>query len=128
MRYFLALALLLTLVGCSSQSDTASDLTEPLKTYDLTGEIVALDDSGTVKIAKIKHQAIGDWMGAMTMEFPVLEEDQFAKLKEGEKVTGKVYVRGLTFWAGDFQEAPADAEAAPAGNATPAAGTSTAPQ
>ena len=120
MRYFLALALLLTLVGCSSQSDTASglkdDLKEPLKTYDLTGEILALDDSGTVKIAKIKHQAIGDWMGAMTMEFPVLEEDQFAKLKEGEKITGKVYVRGLTFWAGDFEEAPA--EAAP--EATPA--------
>lgn len=121
MRYLLPLALLLTLVACGSQSDTASDLKEPLKTYDLKGQIVALDDSGTVKIAKIKHEAIGDWMGAMTMEFPVLEQDQFAKLKEGEKITGKVYVRGLTFWAGDFQEAPAEDEAAPAAKSTPAA-------
>jgi hypothetical protein len=43
-------------------------------------------------------------MGAMTMDFPVLEPEQFAKLRVGQEVTGKVYVRGLTFWAGDFQE------------------------
>ena len=111
MRYCLPIILLLALAACRNQpAETAKELKdEPLRTYELKGEVLKVDASGEVKTATIRHEQIGDWMGPMTMEFPVLDAAQFAKLKEGQQVTGKVFVRGITFWAGDFQD-PAPAE------------------
>jgi hypothetical protein len=106
MRTFFVCLLLLGVAACSSTPSEVAELKdEPLRTYDLKGKVINLDNSGTVRLAKIQHEQIGDWMGAMTMDFPVLEPEQFAKLRVGQEVTGKVYVRGVTFWAGDFQEA-----------------------
>ena len=52
--------------------------TEETKKYELMGEVARLDIEN--KIATIKHQPIGDWMGAMTMDFPVKDAADFAKL------------------------------------------------
>jgi Cu/Ag efflux protein CusF len=104
----IALVLLLALAGCRSPEPANELKEEPLRTYELKGQVLKLDASGEVKTATIRHEQIGDWMGPMTMEFPILDEAQFSKLKEGQQVTGKVFVRGLTFWAGEFQDpAPA---------------------
>ena len=110
MRLCLSLVLWLVLAGCMNQpTESVGELKdEPLRTYELKGEVLKVDGSGEVKTATIRHEQIGDWMGPMTMEFPVLDAAQFAKLKEGQPVTGKVFVRGITFWAGDLQDpAPA---------------------
>lgn len=61
---YLGLALLSISIACSSTQPAPA---EPEKHYQLIGEVKALDDK--VQTATIQHQAIGDWMGAMTMEF-----------------------------------------------------------
>jgi Cu/Ag efflux protein CusF len=80
---------------------------EPIKQYALHGEVLRLDAQG--KIAAIKAGKIGDWMEAMTMEYPVKDKAEFDKLREGEKIDGTVFVQGNSYWVGEIQE-----------NATPA--------
>jgi Cu/Ag efflux protein CusF len=72
------------------------------KTYALRGTIVSLD--AQTKTATIKHEKIGDWMEAMTMEFPVRDQAGFAKLRAGENITATVHTRPDTFeyWITDI--------------------------
>lgn len=65
------------------------------KTYALKGTIVTVN--APARTAVIKHEKIGDWMEAMTMEFPVKDPAEFAKLKTGEKITATVHTRADTF-------------------------------
>ena len=77
------------------------------KVYALRGFIVSLDQQ--TRTATIKHEKIGDWMDAMTMEFPVRNPAEFAKLRAGEKITATVHTRPDTFeyWISDIHpEAP----------------------
>lgn len=67
----------------------------PEKTYALRGVIVGLNPQ--IKTATIRHEKIGDWMEAMTMEFPVKDPAEFAKLQVGQKITATVHVRPETF-------------------------------
>ena len=103
------------LAGCSSnpappQAETpaAAQAPQEPKKYELRGEVQRLDSQG--KIATIKHQAIGDWMGAMTMEFPVKDQTDFDKLKEGQRVDATVYVQGLNYWVGDVKDSSNQAQ------------------
>jgi Cu/Ag efflux protein CusF len=102
------LAGLLTLVGCSKNEPVAEApkqaKEEPLKEYALKGQVKRLDTQG--KIATIQHEQIGDWMGAMTMEFPVKDAADFAKLSEGKPVSATVYVQGLNYWVANVQDTP----------------------
>jgi Cu/Ag efflux protein CusF len=83
--------------ACSrSQPPAAEQSREPVKQYELRGEIKGLDNGG--KIAKIQHGQIGDWMPPMTMDFPVKDPAEFAKLQTGEKVRATVFVQGLQYW------------------------------
>jgi Cu/Ag efflux protein CusF len=86
--FWLGLGLLSITIACSSPK---SGPTEPEKHYQLIGEVKALDDK--VQTATIQHQAIGDWMGAMTMEFPVRSKDEFSQLRVGDKITATVNVQ-----------------------------------
>lgn len=111
MRLWIA-CLFLVLAGCqkstvSSPKEEAKD--EALHRYALHGEVLRLDSQG--KIAAIKHERIGDWMEAMTMEFPVKDQAEFDKLRAGEKINATVFVQGSSYWVGEIQE---DAGAAPA--------------
>jgi Cu/Ag efflux protein CusF len=76
-------ALTLLLAACASKP-------EPTKSYPLKGEIKALD--AAAKTATIAHEKIGDWMEAMTMEFPVKPDEEFQKLKVGDKIEATVVV------------------------------------
>lgn len=105
--YCLVVILAVSFAGCSSQpvaelKSADSKSKEPVKEYPLRGEIKKLDAEG--KIATIQHERIGDWMGAMTMDFPVKNAQEFASLKEGEKISGTVFVQGLEFWVGGIKE------------------------
>jgi Cu/Ag efflux protein CusF len=103
MKHILLCALILLLTGCAT-TPVAKD--EPLRRYELKGQVQRLDTQGKVPIATIKHEAIGDWMGAMTMDFPVKDPADLAKLKEGAPVHATVFVRGLESWVGEVKDDP----------------------
>ena len=93
-------ALLLLAAGCGqAQQD---------KRYDLRGEIVKLDPA--TQVATIKHEKIGDWMDAMTMDFPVKPKPEFDKLSPGDQITGTVVVRGMDYHVTDIKVVAKKAE------------------
>ena len=94
--------------GGSSEQTAASSkdyFNDPVKEYPLRGEVISIDRDNN--IAKIRHEAIGDWMGPMTMDFPVKDASDMDVLAEGENVNGTVYVKGIEYWIGDLSQAPA---------------------
>jgi Cu/Ag efflux protein CusF len=105
----LLIASLLLLGGCATNEPVAEKSlksTEPLKSYPLKGEITRLDVEN--KIATIKHEQIGDWMGPMTMDFPVRDAAEFGKLSEGKPVEGTVFVQGFDYWVGEVKDGSAN--------------------
>lgn len=104
----LAVLVLVTLTGCKKSEPVAETIekTAPqaLQKYGLKGEVTRLDPEN--KIATIKHEAIGDWMGPMTMDFPVKDPADFAKLAPGQPVEGSVFVQGLDYWVGEVKSPP----------------------
>lgn len=103
MRTCVAIPLLLLLAACRQPTVKEEAKDEPVKTYALHGEVLRLDTQG--KIAAIKHEKIGDWMEAMTMEFPVKDQAEFDKLKTGETINATVNVQGNSYWVSDIHEA-----------------------
>ncbi|HEV2200856.1 MAG TPA: copper-binding protein [Bryobacteraceae bacterium] len=112
---FLALAAILmtALAGCSqptaapsSSSSPSSSVAAP-KEYQVTGEVLKLDPAA--QTANLKAGKIEGWMEAMTMDFPVKDKQEFAKLKVGEKIQAKVLVQGTDFWLAGIAEAPSAA-------------------
>jgi Cu/Ag efflux protein CusF len=99
---WLLLALLSTSLACSSSKPTPTELE---KHYSMIGEVKALDNKD--QTATIQHQAIGDWMGAMTMEYPVRSKDEFAQLHVGDKITATVNVQGGDYNISDIHKQPA---------------------
>ena len=105
MRQCFAIALFVLLAACrqapvtSTAKEEAKD--EPVKQYAMHGEVLGLDSQG--KIAAIKAGKIGDWMEAMTMEYPVKEQPEFDKLHVGDKIDATVYVQGNSYWIGGVQ-------------------------
>jgi len=104
MRTCAAITLLLLLAGCQRSTLTAvkeEAKDEPIKQYAMHGEVLRLD--APAKIAAIKAGKIGDWMEAMTMEYPVKEQPEFDKLHIGDKIDATVYVQGNSYWIGGVQ-------------------------
>ena len=91
------LASLVLLSACSKPPSSSSEEKEPLKRYEMRGTVVRLQ-GGRTHIAVIKHEDIEGWMEAMTMEFPVPSDAEFAKLKEGQNIAATVQVQGLNYW------------------------------
>ncbi len=71
------------------------------KTYTVRGEVVALDP--TNRVATLKHQRIEGWMEAMTMEFPVKDPAEFARLGVGDHMEATLYVTDLEYYLGKIQ-------------------------
>lgn len=96
-RTFVVAAMLLFLAACS-KSPTADG---PVNHYPLTGVVLRLNPSN--KIATIRHETIRGtdgkvWMEAMTMDFPVRDPQEFAKLKTDLPITARVNQK-----PGDFE-------------------------
>ena len=89
----LLLALSLVVAGCHKKP-------EP-KRYPMQGEIKAVDPNA--KTATIAAGKIGDWMEAMTMEYPVPSKSDFAKLRAGDKITATVDVSGSDYSLSNIQ-------------------------
>lgn len=85
-------ALMVTLSSCRTSPSP------PIREYQLVGEVVRLDV--VHRVATIKHQAIKGWMEAMTMEYPVRDKSEFAKLHVGDRITATVFVQDMDYWVG----------------------------
>lgn len=89
----LLVTLALVLAGCQSKP-------EP-KRYPMQGEVKALDPNA--KTATIAAGKIGDWMEAMTMEYPVKPDAEFKKLHVGDKIDATVVVVDPTYYVTDVK-------------------------
>jgi Cu/Ag efflux protein CusF len=90
------LALCLLLSGCKPAA--------PMRRYPMHGEVLALDAQGHT--ATIRHGKIGDWMGAMTMEYPIKNDADWKKLAIGAQIDATVFVGEAGYWVGDVRVAP----------------------
>jgi Cu/Ag efflux protein CusF len=102
LRLFPLLLLVFALGACKGNKPARPVSNAPIERYRLDGEIVQLDPEG--HIAKIRHQKIEGWMEAMTMEFPVKDPSEFARLHVGDHITATVFVQDLNFWIGEIRQ------------------------
>ncbi len=92
-------ALLLTACATSPAPAPAA-----MKQYPLKGEIMGLDASQHV--ATIRHEAIPNFMKAMTMGYPVKDPAEFRKLAVGDRITATVYASDDDMYLGNIQKLP----------------------
>jgi Cu/Ag efflux protein CusF len=94
----LVFSLALLLAACSSKKPAQSEYQK----FSIHGQIMELDPKD--RLATIKHENIEGFMKAMTMVFPVKDEQEFSKLKVGEVIEGTVYKQkdGLDYFVGDI--------------------------
>jgi Cu/Ag efflux protein CusF len=85
--------LALVLAGCGAKDQT--------KRYAMEGEVKALDPAA--KTATIAAGKIGDWMDAMTMEYPVKPDAEFQKLHVGDRIQATVVVSGDKYYVTDVK-------------------------
>jgi Cu/Ag efflux protein CusF len=94
----LLIALAIALAGCGGAKD------QP-KRYAMQGEVKALDPA--TKKATIDHDKIGDWMGAMAMEYSVQPDAEFQKLHVGDKIQATVVVESdVKYYVTDVKVTP----------------------
>lgn len=90
-----------TLAACSRpKREPSFNYGEPKQKYAMRGEVLRLRPEN--RIAVVKHEKIDGWMEAMTMEFPVPEPAEYAKLREGSTIRATVLVNDLYFWLADI--------------------------
>jgi len=89
--------LLLTLAGCGQKE-------APARRYPMQGVVKALD--ANAKTATIDAGKIGDWMEAMTMEYPVKPDSEFQKLHVGDKIQATVVVADVKYYVTDVKVEP----------------------
>ena len=73
------------------------------KRYPMQGEVKSLDPS--TRTATIAAGKIGDWMEAMTMEYPVKPDGEFQKLHVGDRIEATVVVSGADYYVTDVKVA-----------------------
>jgi Cu/Ag efflux protein CusF len=99
MKTLLASLVVLALCGCSRQPAAP-----PIEEHPMHGEVMKLDPPN--QLATVKHDAIKDFMGAMTMEYKVRDKAEFDKLHVGDKFDSTVFVQGDDYWVGRIAVTP----------------------
>ena len=92
-RLTIAVLLALLLAACAAKN-------EP-KRYPMQGEIKGLDTD--TKTAIIAAGKIGDWMEAMTMEYPVKPDAEWQKLHVGDRIEATVVVNAPAYYVTDIK-------------------------
>ena len=94
-----------SLIGCSAKPPVATSTT--VKRYPMHGTIVSVN--AAEKSARIDAGPIGDYMGAMTMNYQIKDDAALAKLAAGSVIDATVFVDGDNSWVGEIQPAAASA-------------------
>ncbi len=84
--------------GCGAKTQ------KPAKRYAMEGEIKSLDPGA--KTANINAGKIEGWMEAMTMEYPIKPDAEFAKLHIGDRIQATVVVDDLKYYVTDVKVLP----------------------
>jgi Cu/Ag efflux protein CusF len=100
-RRLAILMLAAALVGCNRGPAPRTESNDPVRQYAMRGVVLRLDPEG--HIATIKNEKIEGWMESMTMDFPVKDQADFAKLRAGDTIRANVFVQGLEYWVGNVQ-------------------------
>ena len=97
-RQFLLVCGILTaaFTACAKKPESKFEYGEPKQRYALQGVVLRLRPAD--RIAVVEHRKIEGWMEAMTMEFPVPDDAEYAKLKEGAKIRSTVCVNDMYYW------------------------------
>ena len=96
-RRFLLFALLpLVFAACASKPAA--------KRYPMEGTIKALD--AQAKTATIDAGKIDNWMEAMTMDYAIKPDAEFAKLKVGDRIKATVVVEDVKYYVTDVTVIP----------------------
>jgi Cu/Ag efflux protein CusF len=74
------------------------------KRYPMEGDIKALDSGA--KTATIAAGKIDGWMEAMTMDYAVKPDSEFAKLHVGDHIQATVVVNDPSFYVTDVKVVP----------------------
>ncbi|HUK15055.1 MAG TPA: copper-binding protein [Bryobacteraceae bacterium] len=90
-RFLFAALLAIVLAACASKPAE--------RRYPMEGTVKALDP--TAKTATIDAGKIDDWMEAMTMEYAVRPDSEFAKLKVGDRIKATVVVEDVKYYVTD---------------------------
>jgi Cu/Ag efflux protein CusF len=90
-RFLFAALLAIALAACASKPAE--------RRYPMEGTIKALDP--TAKTATIDAGKIDNWMEAMTMEYAVRPDSEFAKLKVGDRIKATVVVEDVKYYVTD---------------------------
>ena len=90
---------LLALAACA-RKQPEFNYGEAKKRYQLRGVVLRLRERA--RVAVVKHENIVGWMEPMTMEFPVPDAAEFAKLKERATIRATVCVNDLYYWLTDI--------------------------
>lgn len=93
---FFCVLLLIFIAGCKPKSAAPSAGEPSAKTYEARGVIRQI--APNQRTATIQHKAIADYMGAMTMDFPVKETNELNGLAPGDEITFKLVVRENDDW------------------------------
>jgi Cu/Ag efflux protein CusF len=97
--------------GPPPQTAPAREAAGPVRQYSLEGVVVRVDAAD--RIATIKHGPIKDasgelWMEAMTMEYPVPDPQDLAKLRPGQNIRATVHSResDSEYWLSGVTDGP----------------------
>jgi Cu/Ag efflux protein CusF len=112
-KLFILIPVAMFLIGCSASTPEqsasapaaasgASGSVASVKRYPMHGKVVTVNPDKTVRI---DAGPIGDWMGAMTMNYTVKDPADQAKLTTGTTFDATVFVNGDDFWVGEVKPA-----------------------
>jgi protein SCO1/2 len=88
--------MLVLLLGSAGGCSRKQEPEQPVRRYEMRGKVIRLQPSS--QIAVIQHEKIEGWMEAMTMDFPVRDKEEFAKLRDGMRIRATVLVQDLDYW------------------------------
>jgi Cu/Ag efflux protein CusF len=99
-RVMLTAAAAILLVGCGAKQQAQ----DQGKRYPMQGEIKSLDPES--KSANINAGKIEGWMEAMTMDYKVRPDGEFAKLHVGDHIQATVVVNDTSWYVTDVKVLP----------------------
>lgn len=98
MRYFLLILFSILLFTACQKSESPQNVSANAKRYPFEGKVVAVDKAK--KKATIAHKEIPGYMEAMTMDFPIRNEDALNTISKDSEITGELIVddANAKFW------------------------------